>query len=152
MKKYILLNLIWFIPALAGAQVLPSPDALSGIRQSTVDLYHGAATEAVPLYEVQAENGHSVPIQLAYNTRGVRVNDIASSVGLGWSLSAGGSITRVMRDEPDEQSSFKETMDWGMAHHTIVEHKKGNDFEKDVFYFSFPGGGGRFISTSGRYV
>jgi YD repeat-containing protein len=43
-----------------------------------------------------------IPISVQYSTDGVKVDDLASDVGLGWQLNAGGVIGRVMRGLPDE--------------------------------------------------
>ncbi|MEQ9229820.1 MAG: hypothetical protein RIF46_04000, partial [Cyclobacteriaceae bacterium] len=70
-----------------------------------VNAYNGVASVSVPLYTIDAGSGQ-IPISLQYNTGGIRVSEEASSVGLGWNLIAGGSITRVMRGESDELSEW----------------------------------------------
>lgn len=60
-------------------------------------LYNGTANINIPIYDYDAYG-----ISLSYNTAGVKVNEIASSVGLHWSLNAGGYIVRQMKDVPDE--------------------------------------------------
>jgi YD repeat-containing protein len=68
-----------------------------------VDLYTGMATVHVPICEL-ASKKLSIPISLNYvDGRGVKVQEYASQVGLGWQLNAGGCITRVVRGFPDEQ-------------------------------------------------
>lgn len=130
------------------AQITPSPNALGTVTAGAeVDLFHGFVTETIPLHSVTSDNGYQVPVQLSYQTRGIRVQDIASSVGLGWNLTAGGAITRVMRDEPDDQSTFVNNPDGVSVKESQVNKRKGYDFEKDIFYYSFPSGGGSFIST-----
>lgn len=45
-----------------------------------------------------------VAISINYNSgNGLKVNDIASNVGQGWNLMAGGSVTRMQVGEPDDQ-------------------------------------------------
>ncbi|MCH2195208.1 hypothetical protein [Kordia sp.] len=44
----------------------------------------------------------AAPINLSYHAGGHRVNEEASRVGLGWSLSAGGQISRVVKGLPDD--------------------------------------------------
>jgi RHS repeat-associated protein len=49
-------------------------------------------------------------IALQYSSgNGLQVNDIASNVGQGWNLMAGGSITRMQVGEPDDQKPYLET-------------------------------------------
>lgn len=84
----------------------PSPNASSLMKfgDIPVSYYTGSAGVSVPLYTVQ--NGDiSVPVTLSYNTTGIRLNEEASWVGLGWALSAGGMITRTIMDKDDFASS-----------------------------------------------
>lgn len=146
--KYCLSTFLILSACFIYAQIAPSPDAMGVVTAGAQqDLYRGFITETVPLYSVKADNGYQVPIQLTYQTRGIKVNDIASSVGLGWNLAAGGAITRVMRDEPDDQSTFVSDPNGFTVRKSEYEEKKGYDYEKDVFYYSYPGGGGTFISS-----
>ncbi|GGD45932.1 hypothetical protein GCM10011514_07410 [Emticicia aquatilis] len=62
---------------------------------------YGNANISVPIYTLK-EGNLTVPISLAYDASGVRVDAQASEVGLNWNLIAGGKITRVKRDKADE--------------------------------------------------
>jgi hypothetical protein len=42
-----------------------------------------------------------VPVSLSYHAS-LKVDDVASWIGAGWSLNAGGVITRSVRGRPDE--------------------------------------------------
>lgn len=83
--------------------VLPSPNSWSGANESNVDvdLYTGKLNYAIPLHVLKSRD-LEMPITLQYSSDGVRVDDIASDVGMGWQLNAGGVIARVMRGLPDE--------------------------------------------------
>lgn len=60
----------------------------------------------VPVYSWKNENARlALDISLAYHAGGVKVEEISSNVGLGWSLIAGGAITRTMRGIPDESAN-----------------------------------------------
>lgn len=68
-----------------------------------VDPYTGTALVSIPICNL-ASKGLTLPVSLDYvDGRGVRVEEYASQVGLGWELNAGGSISRVVRGFPDEQ-------------------------------------------------
>jgi hypothetical protein len=82
--------------------IQPSPTAasLGSYGNNPVSYYSGTTGVTIPLYEIKT-NSHSLPINLSYFTKGVRVADNASWVGLGWSLSAGGVITKSVRGRDD---------------------------------------------------
>jgi hypothetical protein len=69
-------------------------------------LVHRYSNISIPLYELN-EGRISVPISLSYHAGGIRVAEEASWVGLGWSLNAGGVITRTVRDKDDFGFKFQ---------------------------------------------
>ncbi|MBL7750947.1 MAG: hypothetical protein JNN29_06175 [Chitinophagaceae bacterium] len=83
--------------------VLPSPNSATLTRSisDNVDLYTGKLNVSLPLYSLKSRN-IDVPISLGHVANAHKVNDIGSWVGLGWQLNAGGVITRVMKNLPDE--------------------------------------------------
>ena len=83
--------------------VPPSPEAatLAAYADIPVSLYTGIPEIAIPLYQL-VERDLSVPISLSYHASAHKVGDEASRVGLGWSVNAGGTITRSIRGLPDE--------------------------------------------------
>ncbi|SMC74821.1 hypothetical protein [Pedobacter africanus] len=147
----------------------PSPTAagLGAYAETPVSTYTGVPSINIPLYEIDAK-GFKLPISLAYQATGVRVEDEASWVGLGWSLFAGGVITRSVKgldDIPVESSSGtghigypdvklpsvgednvypggNNTQDEVLANSIL---SKQYDPEPDVFYFNFLGNSGKFI-------
>lgn len=83
---------------------LSSPNAasLSKFGQIPVNFSRGTPNISIPL-DTAESRGLGFPIQLKYHASGIRVNEIAGWVGLGWALDAGGAVTRsVMRGLPDE--------------------------------------------------
>ncbi len=55
-------------------------------------------------------------VALNYNSgNGLKVNDVASNVGQGWNLVAGGVITRMQVGEPDDQPAFLGTSGTGKS-------------------------------------
>lgn len=54
--------------------------------------YTGVPNISVPLYSIKGRE-LELPVELNYHAGGVRVEEIASWVGIGWSLNAGGVIT-----------------------------------------------------------
>ena len=85
--------------------ILPqSPEATSFAKFGNyqVNLFTGLPDISIPLYEIKVGE-ISVPISINYHASGVKVNDWGSWVGTGWSLSAGGSVSRRIMGLPDEQ-------------------------------------------------
>ncbi|WP_422080336.1 hypothetical protein [Ulvibacterium sp.] len=70
-------------------------------NQELVDLYTGMIDVAIPIYEIK-EKDLKVPISIRYHEPGIKVNEDAGWVGLGWNLVAGGQIIREVRGNPDE--------------------------------------------------
>ena len=69
-------------------------------NNSNVNTRTGSNVVTLPLYSVST-GGVSIPVALSYNGRGIRVEQQASFVGLGWNLSFGGVITREVKGHPD---------------------------------------------------
>jgi hypothetical protein len=68
-----------------------------------IDLSTGIISPSLHLTELSSTTGYSVSVDLIYNSgQGVRVNDIASRVGLGWEIMTGGKIVRQVNGMPDE--------------------------------------------------
>jgi YD repeat-containing protein len=73
--------------------------------QTGVDLFTGTAQVSVPICALNSLD-MSIPISLSYvDGRGVKIQEYASQVGLGWQINAGGGISRVVRGFPDEQQN-----------------------------------------------
>ena len=87
--------------------------ALSGAAVG-VDLYTGTAQVNVALCNL-ASKELTIPMSIDYiGSRGIPVQDYAGSVGLGWQLNAGGSVSRVVRGFPDEGANgYLGTGQWG---------------------------------------
>ena len=81
----------------------PSPDAssLGKYADWAVSLYTGTPEISIPIYTLKGRS-ISVPIGISYHSSGNKVGEYASCVGLGWSLQAGGVITRSVRGLPDD--------------------------------------------------
>ena len=62
----------------------------------------GTIAPAIPLLSLPGVSG-GISVGLSYQAgSGVKVNSVASEVGLGWVMSGGGSITREVRGVPDD--------------------------------------------------
>jgi YD repeat-containing protein len=138
----------------------PSPNvsALGKFGSIPVGQSTGIPQVGVPIYQYANKNsGLSLNVALSYHAGGVRVDEVASNVGLGWALSAGGAVSRVLRGLPDEWSV-------GFWHSPYFTATDGNDqakdrpflratnglvdLEADIFSYTFNGRSGKF--TYGR--
>ena len=84
----------------------PAPEAASAVKYVDVPFLHcmGVAQLDIPFYTLKG-NELSIPLGLSYFSGGIKLDEIAGVAGLGWTLNAGGCITRTVMDQPDEFSS-----------------------------------------------
>lgn len=78
----------------------PTTAALGKYVDTPVSPYTGVPNISIPLYEIKSRD-ITVPISLSYHAGGIRVEEEASWVGLGWSLQAGGVVGRTIRGKDD---------------------------------------------------
>jgi len=139
--------------------VPPSPNA-SSIHiygNNNINYYTGSTNITIPIYEIK-EGDINLPIYLKYTgSNGIRVEEIASWVGLGWSLNAGGAISRTIRGIADDQDYngwlSSNTLLYPQVESNILvnvedflniaDNKK--DGEPDLFFYNYPGGNGSFF-------
>ena len=81
--------------------------AMGNNINTSLDYYTGTANVSIPIHTISYK-GIQVPVSLNYRASGIRVEGIASEVGLGWELSAGGSVRRMMMGGPDEGRMLRE--------------------------------------------
>lgn len=78
----------------------PEVAALMKFVEYPVDHSLGVPEIGIPIYEVKT-GSISLPVSLSYHASGIKVNDIATTVGLGWTLNAGGFISQQLIDKID---------------------------------------------------
>jgi hypothetical protein len=118
----------------------------------------GANGLSVPLFTI-SQGGFTLPVSLNYNATGIRVDENASRVGLGWSLNAGGLVTRVVKGISDQTPSIgyntytdgNNPLPGPNSNLPAVQTILNNIFtgtmdgEPDLTVFSFGDRGGKFI-------
>lgn len=113
MRKIILVGIvIFFYYALKGQTldyynsiVPPSPNVLALTKFGNIPVNYstGIPQINVPIYQYEDKNsGLSLNISLDYHAGGVKVDEMASAVGIGWALNAGGVVSRTVRGISDE--------------------------------------------------
>ena len=128
-----------------------------------VGLFHGNPEISHTLY-ILKDGAVELPITLQYNTSGIKVAEEASQVGLGWNLDAGGMIVQSAVGRLDEEADYNITytsdypqgsfpaytnafsrLDDIKIYETYYKKATEARLQPDVFYFSFPGGSGKFF-------
>jgi len=84
-----------------------SPEVASLMKYSDFSEldYIGKTNISIPIYNINFGKV-KIPIDLSYNTKGNKVADIATSVGLGWDLNAGGNLTIKVNDQNDLTETY----------------------------------------------
>ena len=80
----------------------PTPQAAAFARygEYPVSYATGIPQISIPLYEIKL-GAYTLPISISYHASGIKADDVASTVGLGWVLNAGGVISRSVQGAPD---------------------------------------------------
>ncbi|WP_222984570.1 RHS repeat domain-containing protein [Flagellimonas meishanensis] len=147
----------------------PEVASLGKFGDTPVNKYNGTANINIPFHTVELD-GLKIPINLQYNTSGVRFNQEASWVGLGWNLSEGIVITRQINGFDDlrvgsdtgnenqgwiysedllsptgpNDSQFKLDRDELFLLHTEYDQDAPRDLEPDLFTAHTPNGSVNF--------
>lgn len=135
----------------------PSPEISALFRNLNfaVDHASGMGQINIPVFEIRSGT-LSVPISISYNAGGRKVFDVTGPVGIGWSLNAGGAISRSIYGKPDDESTFPYdfkpaadlTNQKDYDYLARIYYKKSdsyNDTEYDMFSYYFGDKSGKFI-------
>jgi Domain of unknown function (DUF6443) len=139
--------------------VMPAPNAaaLGKYGDYSVSNFTGVPDISIPIYSVQ-DGSLTLPITLNYHASGLKVAEMASWVGAGWSLNAGGIITRTVQGIVDEKShgywtdgtwleSEIRRANTDLSVNTLIAKNiadGGLDGEPDIFSFNVGGYTGKF--------
>lgn len=144
--------------------ILPSPEAMTFFRFQNYPVNHstGVPQINVPLYEIKS-GSLNLPIEITYHASGRRIDDQDGPIALGWSLNAGGTISRTIKGSTDfgqykfpypfKTEGISNQSDYlyleQIMHYTLnpVEVNTSNwkDSEYDIFSYSFGDQNGRFV-------
>lgn len=83
----------------------PNASSLGQFGDVPVSLYTGTPNISIPIYKI-SERDVELDINLQYNAKGVRVEDVPGWVGQNWVLNAGGVITRSVRGTAFDELNF----------------------------------------------
>jgi hypothetical protein len=142
-----------------------------GIAHAQVAMQSGSSVFNLPLFNWKDPKSRlNATASLAYNSgNGLKVDELASNIGQGWTLSLGGHITRMQIGQPDDQIAATNKYPDGYLYNsqsisngcpktaayypiyttTNVLYKEPNvvtaDKELDYFSFEFNGRSGLFV-------
>jgi hypothetical protein len=152
-------------PALPNV-VPPSPDAqsLGKFGDIPVGEFTGVPDISIPVYEIKIGD-FSLPIALRYHASGIKVEEVASSVGTGWALDAGGMINQSVYGRNDLEGEGFPGSQYRLPNHSLTSPIQfysdslfggydydyarkvsdgTSDSQPDLFYYSFCGFSGKF--------
>ena len=147
----------------------PQAAALEKYGDIPVSMATGVPDISIPLYTIRLGE-YSLPISISYHASGIKPDEIATCVGLGWTLNAGGAVTRTIRGLSDlkEYSMERDTLFWSYDRCMkaaadistagniipVTAEMPYHDTEADRYVYSFAGKSGAFIYSQedGRFV
>ena len=153
-------------------KIIPStPETYSIFKAGDypVDYRTGKLNVSVPLHTISTKYGVSIPINLAYNTGGIKVDETSSTVGLGWALSIPNSISVEVHGKEDLNSSARwfpsniydyqyidpiniETFPTDIQVKLQAVRDDVVDTEPDIYHYSLPTISGSFTrDTNGNF-
>ena len=147
--------------------VLPSsPEAASLGKYGDFSFSHytGTANITIPIYSIPAHD-LSLDIKLNYGTGGLKVQDEGTWVGMEWTLTAGGVVTRSTRGNPDTDQNYYGKQDLYEMYYdqgASISFKEMDFYEKmstgehetipDIYYYNFNGRSGKFYITPDQKI
>ncbi|HEX8577801.1 MAG TPA: hypothetical protein VF677_16070, partial [Flavobacterium sp.] len=132
-----------------------SPEAAAFLRygEYPVDLSTGVPGISIPIYTIDS-HGFKLPITLNYHASGIKVDQEATWVGLGWNLNAGAQIILSVRDDVDEGNDYPDfptpsQLEYWNQHPYAFDspyfnNQLGESKIRDVYQFSSPTANGSF--------
>lgn len=148
-----------FLPNLT--PVSPEATSLGRFGSYQVNLFTGLPDITIPVFNIKIGE-LNVPISINYHSSGIKVDEMASWTGLGWSLQTGGAISRKVMGMEDEGPGFylsgtstsanrvkltSEVSPTSMAGLQYLSniYLKYYDVQPDIFTYNFPGHNGNFL-------
>ena len=83
------------------SSISPEANLANRFQDVPVSLYTGTPIIGYPIVTLK-EVDITVPVSINYNATGMKGHDVASWCGMNWQLSAGGFLSRIVRNVPDE--------------------------------------------------
>ncbi|MEM8765314.1 MAG: hypothetical protein AAGD88_15955 [Bacteroidota bacterium] len=127
-------------PSAYEVQLVPGNPEVANLGRfgdNPMNKYNGSANINIPIHVVELD-GLQIPFSLSYNTSGIRVQQEASWVGLGWNLSDGISISREINGFDDlRTAAAADNEGWLYSQDNLPPTGPGNTqfrLDKDELY------------------
>lgn len=147
----------------------PTASELGKYVDVPVSYHTGVPNISIPVYTIK-DGSITMPISLSYHAGGVKLAEVSSWVGLGWSLNAGGAISRSVNGIPDDRASLSNQVsgyfsEYGLENNVLYDSASPievgylddtrfiegvKDGEPDLFSFNFNGYSGKFYFRDDR--
>lgn len=142
--------------------VNPTADATAMLRYQDCPVSYatGTADVSVPLLQFQYGE-QALALAISYHTGGIKVDDPAGCIGLGWSLQGLGRVSRQICVMPDEKLGFMgaEEMNnptakdfYDLMFYKKIDNPQSKDANYDRYNYDIPGYSGSFIVDGGSIV
>ena len=141
-------------------QYAPTPKAMEETRYGSlpVDLNSGTLSFEIPVGSY-SDQDFTIPISLRYSSGGLQPSRPSGEAGLGWSLSAGGSISREIIGLDDFKTggyyyanhSYASASIYAMSYSVVTLDSTypsldgTHETTSDIYHFTFPGHSGSFL-------
>lgn len=133
--------------------VSPQAEEMKKYGEFPMDYSTGVPHISIPIYDIKVGD-YTLPVSIAYHASGIKVQEVASPVGLGWSLVAGGSIIRQTKGRVDNgvlnyksESDIQNYFNSGSSEPIFWSELalgKSWDTESDRYSYNFNGKSGVF--------
>jgi len=142
----------------------PEAASLGKFGDYKISPFTGTPNISIPLYELKGAEV-SVPFSLSYDGGGIRVEQVPTWVGVGWTLNGGGVISRSVKGDPDlKVNYFSKSSTINQASYNEKSNQfDENDFlqavaskeietQPDIFYFNAGGQSAKFYFMASKTI
>jgi|GEM_PF-859772 len=142
----------------------PEAASLGKFGDYKISPYTGIPNISIPLYELKGAEV-SAPFSLTYDGGGIRVEQVPTWVGVGWSLNGGGVISRSVKGDPDMKVNYfskSSTINQASSSEKSNQFDENNflqsvaskeiETQPDIFYFNAGGQSAKFYFTASKTI
>lgn len=141
--------------------VSPNAASFAKVGLFPVDHSTGKINISIPIYTIKTKE-LTVPISISYNSAGIQLDELASWVGLGWNLNAGGAVVLNVKGIPDRGESIPDltNLAFNAENYEILDsqfkaypnYSGYSDTAYDEYIINAPGLSGTFHFVKGKPI